>query len=253
MKNFKKTRLFAAILIALVVSWTGCDKNNSDPAQVALHFDYVVNGEAFQPGKAYLIGGTAVKFDVANFYVGGIEFFPETGDSIPVSGKHLLVTPENTDHIVTTLDPGHYHQLHCFIGVDMATNNQSESDFTNRPSDDPLAAQDPSMAWSWGSGYKFIRIDGQVDTDGDGTPETPLQFHLGDPDPTDDVPKFRRDLAFVIHKDVASGDNVINIQFDLARCFQNIDLSAEYITHVGDNVTLANSFFGNLDKAFSVE
>lgn len=255
MKFLKPFLVLSIFATGILLTTTGCDDENPEPTpgNVEFQFNYKVNGEDFTAGNVYTINGTAVSFSQANFYVGGIEMNPEQGDPVMVEGKHLLVTPSRQQHEVTELDAGQYTNMKFFLGVGLEENNQSELDFTNRSSDDPLAAQDPSMAWPWGAGYKFVRVDGMVDTDGDGTPDSSMQFHLGDPDPTDNDPKFRRDLEFTFQQNIESGDNTIEFDIDLAQLFNDIDLSTQYITHVGDNIDLANAFFANLDRAFTVK
>ncbi|MDF1866393.1 MAG: hypothetical protein P1U70_16275 [Saprospiraceae bacterium] len=253
MKFLKSFFLLTLFSTGVLLTSTGCDDDDVDPANIEFQFNYKVNGVDYQEGDVYDINGTAVTFTQTKFYVGGIEFTSDKGDVNAVDGLHILVDPATNGYAITELDAGNYSTLSFFLGVGLEENNQSELDFTNRPSDDPLAAQDPSMNWPWGAGYKFVRVDGLVDLDGDGTPETKMEFHLGDPDPTDQDPRFRKDLEFTLLNDMASGDNTINFNIDLAQLFIGIDLSTNYLTHVGDNIDLANAFFGNLDKVFSVE
>lgn len=238
-----------ALLAVFTLVFTACDNDDETPGiqegTVNMMFEYTVDGVAFDTTQVYEVNGTAVKFSIANFYVGGIELIPEEGDAIAVDDKYLLVTSETGIQEVATVPAGHYHMVNFFVGVDPATNSQSEDDFTSRDADDPLAVQFPAMHWNWNSGYRFLRIDGQVDTDGDGEVDESMAFHLG----TDPM---LQNVSVTAHKDVEDGSNMLHLQFDLAKLFDGIDLSADYTTHTGNNLELAAAVRDNIPAAFSM-
>jgi len=247
MKDFKFFFLFAAMA---VLGFTACDdddtKMDAEEGALSMMFEYAVDGESFDTSTIYEINGTAVKFSIANFYVGGIELMPEEGDPIAVDGKYLLVTPTAGMQEVTNVNTGHYHMAKFFVGVDPETNSQTEDDFTSRDADDPLSIQFPAMHWNWNSGYRFMRIDGKVDTDGDGQMDESLAFHLG----TDPM---LQEVQYTVHKDVEKGENMLHFEFDLARLFEGIDLSVDYTTHTNNNVPLAERVRDNIPTAIAVK
>ncbi len=237
-------------LAALAVGFSSCDDKDdvnmeAEEGQINMMFEYAVNGEAFDTSKVYQINGTAVKFDIANFYVGGIELVPEEGEPVAFEDKYLLVTPEAGMQEAGSVGAGHYHMVRFFVGVDPATNSQSENDFTSRSQDDPLSIQFPAMHWNWNTGYRFLRIDGKVDTDGDGQPDESLAFHLG----TDPMLK---NVQYMAHKDVEKGGNMLHFEFDLARLFAGIDLSSDYSTHTNNNLPLAEQVRDNIPDAIQM-
>lgn len=237
------------LLAVFALAFSACDNDDETPdiqeGTVNMMFEYTVDGAAFDTAQIYDINGTSVRFTLANFYVGGIELMPEEGDAIPVEGKYLLVTPEAGMQEVTTVPAGHYHMVNFFVGVDPTTNSQSEGDFTSRDADDPLSIQFPAMHWNWNSGYRFLRIDGKVDTDGDGTVDESMAFHLG----TDNM---LQNVSLTAHKDVDNGSNMLHLQFDLTKLFEGIDLSADYSTHTMNNPELAAAVRDNIPAAFSM-
>jgi hypothetical protein len=247
MTKFKFSTLALLAIFALV--FTACDNDDEAPGiqegTVNMMFEYTIDGAAFDTTQVYEVNGTAVKFSIANFYVGGIELMPEEGDAIAVEDKYLLVTPGTGMQEVVTVPAGHYHMVNFFVGVDPAANSQSEEDFTSRDADDPLAIQFPSMHWSWNSGYRFLRIDGQVDTDGDGEVDELMAFHLG-------TNPMLQNVSVTAHKDVEDGSNMLHLQFDLAKLFDGIDLSADYTTHTMNNPELAAAVRDNIPAAFSM-
>jgi hypothetical protein len=246
MKNLKLLLLIAATAV-FTMTFTACDdddtKMDAEEGAVSMMFEYAVNGAPFDTATVYEINGTAVKFSIANFYVGGIELMPEEGDAIAVEDKYLLVTPDAGMQEVTTVNTGHYHMAKFFIGVDPETNSQTEDDFTSRDADDPLSIQFPAMHWNWNSGYRFLRIDGRVDTDGDGTVDETMAFHLG-------TNPMLKEVQYMVHKDVEKGGNMLHFEFDLARLLAGIDLSTDYVTHTGNNLPLAEQVRDNIPTAF---
>jgi hypothetical protein len=247
MTKFKFSTL--ALLAAFALAFSACDNDDETPGiqegTVNMMFEYTVDGAAFDTTQVYDINGTSVQFTIANFYVGGIELMPEEGDAIPVEGKYLLVTPEAGMQEVTTVPAGHYHMVNFFVGVDPAINSQSEDDFTSRDADDPLAIQFPAMHWNWNSGYRFLRIDGKVDTDGDGTMDDTMAFHLG----TDNM---LQNVSLTAHKDVEDGSNMFHMEFDLAKLFEGVDLSTDFSTHTMNNPELAAAVRDNIPSAISM-
>ncbi|MCB0546692.1 MAG: hypothetical protein KDD19_03840 [Phaeodactylibacter sp.] len=239
---------FLALFSILAITFTACKNDSEEPTpdekvMVGFEFDYLVDGEAYDTSKVYTINGTAVKFSIANFYVGGITFMTEEGVPTEVKDKYLLVTPTSGMQEVSELEKGHYHMARFFIGVDPETNSQTETDFTSRDANDPLSLQFPTMHWSWNTGYKFIRIDGKVDTDADGVPDEVMSFHLGNDD-------MLKTLEFVTHKDVEEGEGHMHFEFDLATALAGIDLAQDHFTHVDDFPELATAFRNNLSSAF---
>lgn len=242
----KRTTLFP-LLVALVAVMTvfGCKKDEDTVGEVSLEFEYKVGDQAFAYNQNYTIGGTVVSFETVQFYAGGLELHPETGEHTAFD-QYLLVKPAAGELKLGELKKGHYHELNFFVGVEPSINSQTTADFTSRPATDPLSIQSPNMHWSWNSGYIFFRVDGQVDADGDGTPEKAMQFHIG----TDAM---LRNQAFDMHDDLDQEDNHVHLKLDVAKLFTGIDLKTEYLTHTGDGLPLATKFADNIATALSVE
>ena len=237
---------FCGILLA-GMPFSSCKKDSSEPAKakISFEFDFNVAGDELKLGQAYQINGTTVSFDAVNFYIGGIRLTQENGQVIDLSDQYLLGGIGNTATLNSDLDVSDINNMKFFVGVDPVTNAQEETDFTNRPPTDPLGIQDPSMHWSWSTGYKFLRVDGDVDLDGDGILETGVAYHLGS-----DAMLKQFDLTNPI--ELRSGDNDLIIAFDLTKFFTGVDLKAELDTHTGNNLPLAERLRDNLAIAIEV-
>jgi len=238
------------LLGAFTLTFTACDEDDpsmdAEEAMLSMMFEYQVDGAAFTPGEVYNINGTDVKIDIAHFYVGGIELMPEEGDAVVLEDKYLLVKPQSGMQELASVNTGHYHMLRFFVGVDPETNDQSEDDFTSRDADDPLGIQNPSMHWGWNAGYRFLRIDGEVDTDGDGTMDESMAFHLGNDE-------MLQNVQLMAHKDVEKdGSNMLHIRFDLAALFDGLDLSTDYSTHTNNDPELAAAVRDNIPGAMQM-
>ena len=223
------------------------DKDAEVPmsAQLIFAFDFNVAGEPLEFGTPYEINETVVSFEATNFYIGGLIMQQQNGVTISLDGQYLLAGLGNTATINTPLDISDITNVKFFVGVDSITNAQSEADFTSRPASDPLSIKDPDMHWNWMTGYKFIRVDGDADTDGDGEVDTGVAYHIG----SDPFLK-RYDINKILP--LSSGQNTLYFTLDLAEFFNGVDLSTELDTHTSNNLPLAQRLFDNMSTAISV-
>jgi hypothetical protein len=131
------------------------------------------------------------------------------------------------------------------VGVDPVTNAQTEMDFTSRQPSDPLSIKDPDMHWNWMTGYKFLRVDGDADTDGDGTVDTGIAYHIGS-DP------FLKNYEISKTIPLKNGQNTMYFTLDLNIFFNGVDLSTELDTHTSNNIPLAERLAENMTTAISI-
>lgn len=245
MKNLvsKIAFLFAVLSI---ITLSSCNKDKSKTLD--LEINYKVGSESFSYDNTYTIGGTAIKFDLVQFYASSIALMDDEGAMAMFSDKYLLVKPGTTTYslgeIPESYESNHAHMLNFNLGIDETTNSQTESTFLSRAEDDPLAAQNPAMHWSWNSGYIFLKIDAMVDTTGDGVVDATAAFHIG-------MNSFLTSTSTMMHTDLETGENTLSLNFDVAALFDDVDLSTEYSTHTMDNMPLANKVKANIDDAFS--
>ena len=109
----------------------------------------------------------------------------------------------------------------------------------------PLARQNnPPMNWNWSAGYIFVRIDGMVDLNGDGTPETPMEYHLG-------KEPFRRVIAKDLHTDIEDDNQTLAFGLDVAALFEGIDVTQAYSVHTGDDLATSAIFADNIADAIT--
>lgn len=232
----------------LFILFSACNKDNNDVADVAnvtFAFDMNINGQPIEYGTVYDLNGTAISFDIASFYVGGLELTLDNGSVIDFANNYLLADLGNSFNVNNSFEVAAIQKAKFFIGVDSVTNSQTEMDFTQRPTSDPLGIQDPSMHWNWNTGYKFLRVDGDVDTDGDGTVDTGVAYHLGSN-------ALLKSFDMPLNIQLERGANTLYFSLDLQTLFNGVDVSTELDTHTGNNLPLAMRLHDNLGAAISL-
>jgi len=173
------------------------------------------------------------------------------GKENPVAfdSTYFLVKPTLGKQKLGVVNAGHYHYLNFNVGIDEATNNQTEADFTAWPSNHPLSFQIPTMHWSWATGYIFVNIEGKVDTTGNGEMDDSFFFHIG-------LNNNLRKVELITHFDIADGDiHHLKIDVDVATLFDEIDLKkAPKTKSMGsaENIAIASKAADNFAKAFKV-
>ncbi|MBK8503750.1 MAG: hypothetical protein IPL46_16975 [Saprospiraceae bacterium] len=235
------------LFFAVALLNSGCKKDADEPtvAHLQIQMDFNVAGQALEFNKDYTIGGTKIRFTAARYYLGGLKITLDNNDVVDFTSQYLLAEPGAGAIVNEPVAISNIKNVKFFVGVDSITNKMSESDFTNRPTGDPLGIQDPSMHWSWNTGYRFLRVDGMADTTGDGIPDTPVEYHLGNNPMLKNI-----DINTSIL--IKAGDNKLTFGFDLAQFFAGVDFPFELATHVGDNLPLATKLRDNLPAAMTV-
>jgi hypothetical protein len=243
LSSFIVQGLFVLVLFSGLIS---CKKDKD--INLNLDFIFKVNNSALAYNEIYTVNGVAIKFTQAKMYISGINIEDDALRTENFSDKYLLISPESGTKeigLITNKDIKHLHHIRFNVGIDSITNNQSATEFAARTAPDPLAAQSPSMYFGNGNGYIFLRIDAMVDTDADGIPETAAEFHIGGDN-------YLQAFDFIAHNDLENGVNTLTINFNIAKLFDGVDLSTEYITHTTDYPNIAEKLKLNLPAAFTL-
>ncbi|MEO0899056.1 MAG: MbnP family protein [Bacteroidota bacterium] len=216
------------------------DSGNCDFPELRLGMNINIGTEALVYNNVYTIGGVAVSFSNVSFYVSNPRVMTDgVGDQ---TGKYLLVKAGEAEYDLGEITAGHKHMLMFEVGVDSVTNHANPETYEM---ENPLSFQSPSMHWSWDNGYIFVRIDGMVDTNNDGTPDETMEFHIG-------KDSNLKTIAFEVHQEVDTKTELIELDVDVATFFNGIDLSTDYVTHTGDFPDLANAVVANITSMFSL-
>lgn len=206
-----------------------------------LHIHQMVGSNDLALNTDYTIDGTVVQFETVNFYLDEIALMDMDMNMSDRLDTTILVQSGVMNYELGPITTGHKHMLGFNVGVDSVANHD---DPALLDTSHPLSYQSPSMHWSWDNGYIFLRIDGQVDTDGDGTVETPMVFHIGKDD-------YLVPVTLMSHSDADTEDFEIRLDFDVARLFEGVDLRTENQTKTGNDPVLARKVADNIAAAFS--
>ncbi len=240
-----KSYFFSTLMIigfAFILTNCSDDTGDTDDSvNVDLEVQMRVGSETLSDGSTYTINGTTIQVNAARFYLGNISL---DGNSNLDDDTYYVVSENNKSFNLAEVEEGDYTFAYG-IGIDPDNNAQTTEDFTTRPPGDPLGLQEPTMHWNWNTGYKFLRVDGMVDTDGDNVVDTAVEYHLG-------TNEFFTTLQGTDQISLTPEDNAITIRFDLAGLLDGVDISTGAVTHVGDNKPMADQMLANYTKAFQI-
>lgn len=166
-----------------------------------------------------------VKITRAQFYISEMTVHNADNTLTPLLDQYLLV---NANTPTAEYDLGAWPVdaitgMTLHLGVPEAVNHL---DPTTYPAGHPLALQNPTMHWGWSGGYRFMAIEGKVDNNGDGVPETEFQFHnLFD--------ALYRSLEITGVKSAENGVLHLSFAVDYVQLFKNLDMTGNLLQHGG--------------------
>lgn len=188
--------------------------------------------------------GNTFQINRFDFYVSNPNVVNDEGTQLWSFDKHVLVSgPGHYDLGSYTMETiQHWHMVKFGVGV---TTDLNDDDPTLLPADNDLSPQTPSMHWNWNSGYRFIVIEGKVDTDADNVVDTDFVYHIG----MDDL---FRDASVMIHENVdITASKMISLNIDVKKVLSTIDIKNNLSTHTMDNMPLATLIADNFVTAMS--
>jgi len=176
-----------------------------------------------------------VKITRAEFYISAIEVQHSDNAPILLTDQYLLVDAADPlvefDLGVWPVDAAQGVTLHLGVPPDV-----NHLDPTTYPAGHPLAPQNPTMHWGWAAGYRFMAIEGQVDNNNDGVPETIFEFHnVGD--------ELYKTVELVGVETAENGVLHLHFVLDYAKLFRNMTMSGNVIHHGATtmNVSMMNN------------
>lgn len=243
----KSTVLFS-LLLAWGVVFSGCEEEKKR-ADLPLTFKAFYDGQALTTGKNYAYGNTTIRFTRFSFYVSPIEVLQD-GDADQISDAQYLQFTDSTNGIIRktfTAPEGNCTGIRLGFGVEPSLNKKRPSDFA---SNHPLYLE--NEYWLDWKSYIFAKLEGYVDTDGNGEPESFFIYHSGS-----DASYYTADYQ----KNFTVGNNNgLNIEIDVKKIFtfngQLFDLSARenrVTPHDVNDIALGKKILGNYASAVSVK
>jgi hypothetical protein len=250
---------------------SACDSNDVDEdgtAMVELRLQPLVNDAQMlaDENKTYEVNGATITFTSARMYLSQIVLHSADGDfefeadPVTVPAKDAddnTVTHTVTDRIVLVKhDLGEeYYMLgeapaKQYTGISFKVGIQgmdNRVDPTQVPAGNSLARQtDHNNHWNWSAGYIYIRMDGLVDTDGDGTGDEVWETHLGTENMLTSV-DINTDFTLSVDEQVD-----LQIMVDYGTLLGDVDLNdpEQRLCHTADNLPVANKVSSQIANAF---
>lgn len=250
------------LVLAGLFALSACNKDEENKteeptvqnAKVILHYDFNYGADDFALNTNYTTdSGWVVRYTLASFYLSKPMVMDDADNSTALDPEYYIVRPDVMMSDMGSIPAGHAHMFAVSIGVDEATNTEDgasgvqPSDFSD--ASHPLAPQPEGMYWSWASGYIFVKIEGEVDYEGDGTFDQTFKYHLGTND-------FRKDRSLMVHQELAAGDTLnVTMTVDYEAFLKGVDLKTDFLTmSMGDARPLGFVMMDKFDEAstFSV-
>jgi hypothetical protein len=253
-----KTKFLSLLAFALMVT-TSCKEDDpvvTDPiintsVAVNLHYDFNFGSDDFALNTEYTLdNGYKVRYSLATYYLSKPVIMDDADGMTALSPEYLLVRPDVMMSDLGFIEEGHAHMFNISVGIDSIANTDNGStgvqptDFINP--DNPLSPQPENMYWSWASGYIFVKIEGEVDFEADGTYDQVFKYHLG-------TNEFRKDRSTMVHSDVLGG-NTLNIvmTIDYKEFFNGVDLKTEFLSmSMGGSRPLGFKMMNQFDQAIT--
>lgn len=254
--------LFSAGLVCLLLA--SCkpdpiDPSDADPGIFELNFLARVGGQVFEKNTEFEnIQGQRFSMEVFRMYISDLTLVKEDGSDTLIAETLLMDFAEEEVRKTThgegifkqfLVPSGNYKGVKFGIGVPESRNNADPTDF---PSDDPLHVTQ-GMNWNWTVGYKFLQLDGRIDTsvNGTGPLDQGIAYHTGTNELYRQLEFTDSEHAFEVK---AETELQFAIEMDLNRLFYNnsdtINMVQRPITHtnpVGSEAfQLAEKITGNL-------
>jgi hypothetical protein len=162
----------------------GCKKEDSG-SLVTLKFDFKYGAQPLEYNREYVCGGKTIKFELLKFYVSLPQLQNAAGEWVSLSDSYYLVDLDNPVIRAGTLPEGDFTAFRFGVGVDSLRNTQADPlaiPATDYPTDHPLNAA-ADMWWGWATGYIFVKLEGRIDANGNGTysdiEDKAISYHPG--------------------------------------------------------------------------
>ena len=177
MKNLKNYLLASTAALTLFA----CRNNEADPVanNVTLHFNNINKTNTITLGDAASSSATVLnsangqqhRFSEIKYVISNIRLIKSDGTEFPYEVNNLDKGATVVDHSKTnTLDfvlndipAGAYKQIKFGLGIKKELNTLDQTKFPVFYA--KASANDTEMMWEWGTGYRFVKLEGFYGTD----------------------------------------------------------------------------------------
>ncbi len=149
---------------------TPIEPMNSENGIFEFNFLPRVGGQSFEKDIIFQnVLGQRFSLETFRLYISDLTLIGRDGEDTIIAETLLLDFIEEEVYKTAhgegifkqfTVPTGNYDGIRFGIGVPSSRNNNDPTDY---PSDHPLSVSQ-GMHWNWASGYKFVQIDGRIDS-----------------------------------------------------------------------------------------
>jgi len=258
--NMLRKLMFFIVLPGLMVLYQ-CSKNENptppvpgpDSTTIQMDFSFVYGNQDFVLNQVYNYpNGYNVKYDNVLVYISNVFFIDDQGNK--TKGPEIILADKAIDSnaVEFKIPEGNYTQIEYSIGVPTELNGTDNPDFNAAlySSDHPLSLNN-GMYWAWNSGYRFVRVDGRVNSNPmlDDEYDVLLSIHTGK------EYSFRTKTEdYIINKSDNQPVSLImtfNVEGFLNNPNDVIDIAVDNQSH-GTNADLANRMMDNVIESITI-
>lgn len=186
------------------------------------------------------VGGNAFNAAYFDYYISNITIVHDGGQVMELTPEVYLIEPTNNTIYLGYLALNSVEEIRFGVGVPDNLNTISGADAIDiaaYPVGHVLSFQEPSMHWGWTSGYSFMIVGGNADSNGDNIPDALYEVHsLGSHN-------YSNVVLPVIGTEMYTDQLDININCNLDVWLTSVDLVTVGVLHgtSGDNTVVMNN------------
>jgi len=180
-KNLNKILLKISLFALVLFTLASCDDNEDSTGDLNLSIHLIYNGEPLVMFQDYEYpDGRTINFSKFSMYtsdvkldtkvVSDVAFHNLTDSHVDLSGA-----TEGYQWMIKEIEPKNYSNLTFGLGVNETQNAKDPGIFE---SGHPLAK--PAEHWFSWSSFIFLKLEANMDSNGDGIKDLPIALHLGD-------------------------------------------------------------------------
>ncbi len=196
-------------------------------------------------------GGRSLVIKFYAAYISNISFKERNEDDYAQWNlNHVALIRDDVRNIEALyLNKSEIEGMRFDIGIDTAIYKGDPTVIGEVDDESPLAMQDPTMWWGWAGGYRFITLEGLVDTSSakDGSGMANFAFHCG-------LPANLKTVTLDSNEFVASGNELsVSLNMDIEKLLEGIDFrTTNLIIHDGNQPTTIR-IMNNALNAFTIK
>jgi hypothetical protein len=189
-----------------------------------LNLEHMWNDDPFNYGTVYEDqSGTAVEVTRVQYYMSGLVVTHDGGQETSLTDVYILASGNISHYSINAYNVSSLESFRFDLGVDEPTNHLDPNSYA---SSHPLAPKNPNMHWGWSAGYKFLAIEGYIDTNGDQVPDQKFEFHVVGND------NYLQNVGNITTAGTSSGSFLtVDLRVNVAKWLKDVDLANAGTNH----------------------